>query len=165
MGNYLRRRGVRGDEVVGVWMGRGIETVIGVLGILKSGGAYLPIDVETPVERARYMLRDAGSKVVLVEERSEGLVEGMEEINVKREREEIRKESEESPEVEVEEENLAYVIYTSGSTGKPKGVMIEHRSAVNLIRGLNESIYEGEEARVRVGINAPLVFDASVKQL
>jgi amino acid adenylation domain-containing protein len=61
--------------------------------------------------------------------------------------------------------NLAYVIYTSGSTGKPKGVMIEHRSVVNLAHGLARTVYAGQGSPLRVSLNAPLTFDASVKQL
>ena len=70
------------------------------------------------------------------------------------------------PEVEVSGANLAYVIYTSGSTGEPKGVMIEQRSVLHLLGGLRQEVYgENDEQYVRVGLNAPLSFDASVKQL
>src|SRR5262249_21072146 len=66
---------------------------------------------------------------------------------------------------EVSMENLAYVIYTSGSSGRPKGVMVRHGSVVKLAGGVKEAIYEGEEEEMRVGVNAPLAFDGSVKQV
>ncbi len=72
--------------------------------------------------------------------------------------------SEEDPKVYPLPENLAYIIYTSGSTGRPKGVMIQHRSVANLLEGLQHTIYSGHKAPLRVSMNAPIVFDGSVKQ-
>jgi non-ribosomal peptide synthetase component F len=81
-------------------------------------------------------------------------------------RQEVSAEQASEPEVAVSGENLAYVIYTSGSTGEPKGVMIEQRSVLHLLGGLTQEVYETNDERcVRVGMNAPLSFDASVKQL
>ena len=70
-----------------------------------------------------------------------------------------------NPEVKIEGNNLAYVIYTSGSTGKPKGVMIEQASLLNLAYSLKESLYQRRSGQLRVSVNAPLAFDASIKQL
>ena len=77
----------------------------------------------------------------------------------------IAEESEENLAGEATAGNLAYVIYTSGSTGRPKGVMIAHRSVVNLAAGLRQTVYAGQAAPLRVSLNAPVTFDASVKQL
>jgi amino acid adenylation domain-containing protein len=79
--------------------------------------------------------------------------------------ENIAQESEENLASEATSANMAYVIYTSGSTGKPKGVMIEHRSVVNLANGLARTVYDSQGSPLRVSLNAPLTFDASVKQL
>ena len=128
LGNYLRRRGVGPEEVVGICMKRRVELVVGLLGVLKAGGAYLPIEVGGPWERKRYMLEEAQVKAVLIggeiEEEEEIRGCGAQVISVDGDREEIGRESREKPEVEITGENLAYVIYTSGSTGQPKGVMV-----------------------------------------
>ncbi|MCX6582230.1 MAG: amino acid adenylation domain-containing protein [Candidatus Aminicenantes bacterium] len=115
LAEMLIEKGVLADSIVSIMMKRSIELIIGILGILKSGGAYLPIDPEYPQERIDYMLKDSGAKL-LVNEKFFGGARGAV--------------FQKSPPVEA---NLAYVIYTSGSTGKPKGVMIEHRSIVNTL--------------------------------
>src|SRR5262249_53916783 len=118
LGNYLRRMGVGAEVLVGLSMERGIEMVKGMLGILKAGGGYVPLDVEYPVERLEYMIEDAGIRVIVSgEKESERLPGGMVRVvNVEEEREEIGRESEEVSEVGVGGENVAYVMYTSGST-------------------------------------------------
>ncbi len=113
----LIEKGALADDIVGIKIDRSIEMIVGVLGILKSGGAYLPIDPKLPNERIDYMLKDSGVKV-LVNEKFFGGFRGA--ILQK------------SPPVHA---NLAYVIYTSGSTGKPKGVMVQHNHFVNVAMG------------------------------
>jgi non-ribosomal peptide synthetase component F len=145
LGHYLRRQGVRGEERVGVCQARGVEMMVGVLGVWKAGGAYVPLEWSYPGERLRYMVKDAGVKVVVSSGKvEEGLgVEGWGEgvVGIKldeggREREEISKEREGNVGRVSEGENLAYVIYTSGSTGKAKGVGIEQRQLVNYVLGM-----------------------------
>jgi amino acid adenylation domain-containing protein len=151
---------------------RGVELVVALLGVLKAGGAYLPLDATYPPERLAFMLEDAGVRVLLTQSRLHGLVrqlrgekEEVRVIEIDEEQEAISKQSEERVESPVRAENLAYVIYTSGSTGRPKGVMIEHRSVVNLAMGLREAIYVKHVESLKVSLNAPVVFDGSVKQL
>jgi amino acid adenylation domain-containing protein len=121
------------EVVVGVYLERSVEQVVALLGALKAGGAYLPLDSESPVERLGYVLEDAGVGVALVERKLEERLQAFrgQTVYVDEERERISEESEREPESGVEAENLAYVIYTSGSTGRPKGVMVRHRSLVN----------------------------------
>jgi amino acid adenylation domain-containing protein len=148
LGRYLRRKGVGPESIVGIYMERSVEMMIAVMGVLKAGGAYLPLDMGYPRERVKYMLRDGRVKVVIVRgEEGEGWIEGVELVKMEEERGEIEKQSEEEIESGVSEENLAYVIYTSGSTGKPKGVGIEHRQLVNYVRSIIERLdLEGTES-------------------
>ena len=167
LANHLRSLGVGPDSVVGLYLGRSTEMVVGLLGILKAGGAYLPLDVGQPAGRLETMLEDAGVRVVVTKQTvADGLPEGLRElVMLDRDGEQIGQRSRKAPEVELCEENLAYVICTSGSSGKPKGVMVRHGAVSNLLEGLKDAIYEGELEGVKVSVNAPLVFDASVKQV
>jgi amino acid adenylation domain-containing protein/FkbM family methyltransferase len=167
LAHFLRRSGVGPESLVGVLMPRSVEMMVGVLAVLKAGGAYLPLDPAYPSERLRYMVEDAGARVVLtragMEEKLEGL-DGVEMVDVDARRAEIEAESDAEVEACVEGGNLAYVIYTSGSTGRPKAVMVEHRSVCNLAFALRQGIYSNHPESLRVSVNAPLTFDASVKQ-
>jgi amino acid adenylation domain-containing protein/FkbM family methyltransferase len=132
----LRKLGARPDSVVGLLTERSLDLVVGLLGILKAGAAYLPIDPSYPKERIGFMLDDAGAKLLVTQA---GLVG-----NINPETVEVicvdsmdRSDFEEAGDsVLVTPDNLAYVIYTSGSTGRPKGVGIEHRNIVNYTIGV-----------------------------
>jgi amino acid adenylation domain-containing protein len=136
--NRLARRlqalGVGPGELVGVFMERSVEMIVGVLGILKSGAACLPLDPKYPGERLSFMLEDARAKVVLTQERlaatrpeSDARV-----VCVDAEEDSAAEGVDENPRPPLTPENLVYVIYTSGSTGRPKGVAMPHRALVNL---------------------------------
>ena len=168
LGRYLRKRGVGPDAVVAMLLERSTRLVECVCGVWKAGGAYLPLHPGTPPARLAQVLKQAGVRLVLSEQGLAQLVAGtgVEVLEWEAIREAVSAEDTSEPEVEVNGENLAYVIYTSGSTGEPKGVMIEQRSVLHLLGGLREEVYgEKDERCVRVGLNAPLSFDASVKQL
>ncbi|TCO17546.1 amino acid adenylation domain-containing protein, partial [Pedobacter psychrotolerans] len=152
LGAYLRTTGgIRPDELVGVKLHRSELLVIALLGILKSGGAYVPIDPEYPQERISYMEKDSGIRVLLDEHelsRLEPLLSDYSEDNL----------------VKVNgSSDLAYVIYTSGTTGTPKGVMIEHGGIANTINSQRE-IFEIKENE-RGLLFASLSFDASVSEI
>jgi amino acid adenylation domain-containing protein len=127
----LRELGVVPDVVVGIHLERSLELVVGLLGVLKAGGAYLPLDPNYPIERLGFMISDAGVSVVVTQERLSGRLagQGVEEVFT-----EENRDGEDNPASGVRPENLAYVMYTSGSTGTPKGVMVEHRNVVRLFR-------------------------------
>jgi len=144
----LREQGVGRDEIVGVRSERSLELAVGLLGVLKAGGAYLPLDPSQPEERLSYMVEQSGARVVLGGEELSGTWEGY---------------GEGDPEWEVSEGDLAYVIYTSGSTGEPKGVMVEHRGLSNLV-GWHNREYEVVEGD-RGAWLAAVSFDASVWEL
>jgi amino acid adenylation domain-containing protein len=188
LARYLRRRGVGPDAIVALCLERSIEAVVGIFGILKAGAAYLPLDPTLPQERLAFILAETQAVALLTQEGMRNAEFGMR-IGEAEEKtqsqtfriphsafrirvvfldadwENIAQESDENLASETTARNLAYVIYTSGSTGEPKGVMIEHRSVVNLAHGLMRTVYAGQDAPLRVSLNAPLTFDASVKQL
>jgi amino acid adenylation domain-containing protein len=160
LGKELRRRGVKPNTLVAVVMEKGWEQIVGVYGVLMSGGAYLPLDADLPKERLWSLLeRGEVREVVTVGEVRERVEwpEGMGVIAV----DEMEWEMGTEPPARVQGvEDLAYVIFTSGSTGEPKGVMIDHRGAVNTIEDLNERYGIGRGDRV-LGLSS-LSFDLSV---
>ena len=133
LGSYLQGQGVGPEVVVGLCLERSVEMIVALLGVLKAGGAYLPLDPELPLERLGYMLEDAGVGVVLTQRRLEKRLPSFFGMTVLMDEEWERIGAESGRELEsgVVAGNLAYVIYTSGSTGEPKGVMVQHRSMVN----------------------------------
>ena len=130
LANHLRLLGVGPEVPVGICLKHSLEMVIGLLGILKAGGVYVPLDPAYPKERIAFMLEDADVPVILTQE---ALLAGLPEHNAKvvcldSDWETIAQESAENPICLTVPENLAYIIYTSGSTGQPKGVLVSHAS-------------------------------------
>jgi amino acid adenylation domain-containing protein len=168
LAHHLRSLGVGPEVRVGMCLERSLEMVVAWLGILKAGGAYVPLEPTHPPGHLDFMLQDGDVHVVLTQQR---LLERFSDyggavVCLDTGWRMIAQEQESAPPDHARPENLAYVIYTSGSTGKPKGVMVQHRSVLNLLTALRRAIYERYEERpLRVGLNAPLIFDASVKQL
>lgn len=131
---HLQGRGVGPDTLVGLFLDRSIEMVVGIYAILKAGGAYVPLDPEYPPSAIEFMLKDTGIPIILTREHLEKLLPS-----------ESRSKTvcldsilsatanglDVNPACQATGSNLAYVIYTSGSTGQPKGVMNEHRGIVN----------------------------------
>ncbi len=129
----LQKLGVGPDVIVGICAERSVEMVVAVLGVLKTGGAYLPIDPSYPAERLAYMLSDSGVAVLLTQARLlDALPEhGAQTICLDRDWAEISQEEGSPLACAATPENLAYLIYTSGSTGRPKGVLVSQRSITN----------------------------------
>ena len=154
LARYLRRQGVGSGMLVGILLERSVEVVVALLGVLKAGAAYVPLEVSHPTERIELMMKDAGVAVVLTQERVAGVLStavqngsGVRVINLDEEREAIGSESE----VKIEEREeaagaeLAYVIYTSGSTGRPKGVMVSHSAVINLLNSMRQHVSISEK--------------------
>lgn len=153
LAHYLKNRGVGIETPVGICLERPLEMVVGLLGILKAGGVYVPLDPAYPKERLAFMVEDTQMQVLLTQKelindlseiiRSEESLSRVEHRNSKfqgpavvcvdTDWQDIGMESAQTPVSEATAENLAYVIYTSGSTGKPKGVMISHRGIANRV--------------------------------
>jgi len=133
MAHYLQTLGVKPEVLVGICCWRSLSVLVAILGILKVGAAYVPLDPAYPQERRSFMLADAKVPVLLTQK---NLLETLPEHSAKvvcidAEWQEISRQSDRNPGVKVEADRLAYVLYTSGSTGTPKGVLGTHRGTVN----------------------------------
>ncbi len=133
LARYLQTLGVGPETPVAVCLDRSTGLFIALLGVLKAGGAFIPLDPDYPAERLAFMIRDSGAPVLLTDARHASAVaaSGARVVVMDSERLLIDHQSAARPSIEVGGTNLAYVIYTSGSTGTPKGVLGTHRGAVN----------------------------------
>ncbi len=155
----LVRLGLRPDDLVGVCVQRSIEIVVALLGVLKAGAAYVPIDPAYPAERLECMIEDSKAKVVLTQAGlASRLPKGQKILLI----ESCPRASDESLNVEVHSSHLAYVIFTSGSTGRPKGVMVEHRNVGNFFAGMDDVL--GTEPGVWLALTS-ISFDISVLEI
>jgi len=159
LAHYLRTFGIGPEVAVGLCLERGADLIVALLGVLKAGGAYLPLDPEYPLERLSFMLEDTGAPVLLT---TRELLDALpayqgQVICLDEEADVIAAEDASTPENLTVSDNLAYVIYTSGSTGRPKGAAITHRGVVRLARGGFAEMGPGE---VFLQL-APISFDAS----
>jgi amino acid adenylation domain-containing protein/non-ribosomal peptide synthase protein (TIGR01720 family) len=133
LAHYLRQHGVGPNIIVGLCLNRSLDMVVGLLGVLKAGGAYLPLDPEHPPARLGFQLSESQSPVLITQQALSVLFPEFvgEVVCLDRDRERLESECEENPALEASPTDLAYLIFTSGSTGKPKGVEITHRNLVN----------------------------------
>jgi amino acid adenylation domain-containing protein len=142
LAHYLRSMGIGPDVRIGICMEPSIETIIGILGIIKAGAAYVPIDPSFPKERVDFILDDAQAPAVLTRQTLLEKFSGCKArvINVDADWQTIADYSDENPHSHVEPGNLIYIIFTSGSTGTPKGVAIEHRQLLNYIYAVRQRL-------------------------
>jgi amino acid adenylation domain-containing protein len=163
LAHYLRDKGVKEDTLIPICIDRSVEMVIGVLGILLAGAAYVPIDPEFPVSRMRYVLGDTKASVVVTNKASIKklpVIEGVEVIQLTDEA--VYSQSTGKCKTDLKPSDLAYVIYTSGSTGKPKGVMIEHASLVNYLLNSKTRYTEDDQSLSGTFMHLSYTFDASI---
>jgi amino acid adenylation domain-containing protein len=175
LAGLLIEKGVLPDTIVGIMMERSIEMIIAIMGILKSGGAYLPIDPNYPQERIDYMLKDSKAKVLIIN-KSE-IRNSKPETNPNNQNknfgipfvlnlDHLNFEFVSNFDIRASNlisSNLAYIIYTSGTTGRPKGVLIEHASVVNRLYWVKEQY--GLTGKDVILQSAAFVFDVSVCEL
>jgi amino acid adenylation domain-containing protein len=161
MAGRLRAAGVGREQVVGICLQRRLDVLVAILGVMKAGGAYLPLDLGQPLERRCYMLENAGASVLVT---VPGWEDELNEGGARAIVHPVSAADEVGPAAPVEDgpelDDLAYVIYTSGSTGKPKGVMIEHRSLAHYV-DWGVSYFSREELAV-VLMATSFGFDMSV---
>jgi amino acid adenylation domain-containing protein len=156
---WLHERGADRDDVVPVVMSKGWEQVVAVLGVLRAGVAYCPVDTALPATRIAELVAECRARVVLGQSHSTATIDTPEPVQMLAV-DRVEPVTGGPPAIAGEPTDLAYVIYTSGSTGRPKGVMIEHQGAVNTIMDVNERLGLGPADRV-LGISS-LSFDLSV---
>lgn len=150
------------EAVVGILSNPSLNMIVSILGILKSGGCYLPLDPVSPEERLQTLIRDAGiQSVVTSNEHADKLAGIRVELVFPAEPGPARSHPGEMlQENRVTEDQLAYVLYTSGSTGRPKGVMVEHRSLMTMLEGFSQIVPLDRDLRL-LSV-APFTFDVSV---
>jgi amino acid adenylation domain-containing protein/FkbM family methyltransferase len=168
LGHYLISKGISKETLVPIVVERSPEMVIGILGILKSGAAYVPVDPEYPEDRIGYMLEDSGAVMVLSSVSSKSQIgsnaTGVELIALDgKDQEGISSQPTNNPGLAISPEQLAYVIYTSGSTGQPKGVMIEHKNACSFISWCQEEFSTSHFRMVYAATS--ICFDLSIFEL
>jgi amino acid adenylation domain-containing protein len=146
LAHRLRALGVSTEATVGVLMDRSAELIVALLGILKAGGVYVPLNPAYPQERLALMCDDARLRVLITQETFANL--------------------DDEPSTNLDNkttpENRAYVMYTSGSTGRPKGVNVEHRSIVRLVKNTNYADFSSVQTFLQF---APTTFDASTLEI
>lgn len=159
LARHLKRLGAGQEQLVGVCVERSIEMIVGMIGILKAGAAYVPLDPSYPYERLALMIADADIRLLLTQER---FVPALPECNAEQVRldsdwDEVARNSDSGPAITIAPDNLAYVIYTSGSTGRPKGVQATHRGVLRLLLGVDYVHLDEEETVLQA---ASASFDA-----
>lgn len=165
LARYLRDRGARPDRLVGIYLDRSLEMVIALLGVLKSGSAYVPLDPIYPRKRIEAMIADAAVDRLITQQRLAGDLDGTAEhlVRIDTDWPAIACYEETPLRRTAEPTDLAYTIYTSGSTGKPKGVEIPHRAVVNFLDSMSRE--PGLSARDTMLAVTTLSFDIAVLEL
>ncbi|HEY0514845.1 MAG TPA: amino acid adenylation domain-containing protein, partial [Thermoanaerobaculia bacterium] len=164
LAHHLRSLGVGPDVVVGLCAGWTLERVVGILAVLKAGGAYASFDPAYPAERLALAMADARVPILLTESRFlDRVPASMAALCLDRDLDGLAGDESRPPAVEIQPENLAYVIFTSGSTGRPKGVAVPHRGLSNLVHWHHEVF--GVTAADRGTQVASPAFDSSIYEL
>jgi amino acid adenylation domain-containing protein len=169
LAHCLQQQGVGPESLVAILVPRSVEMVVSVLGVLKAGGAYLPLDVAYPPERLRLMLDDSGASVMLTSGTVADTVlnammtQGVRLVRLDAQAEQIERCSAGPVMSRATLDNLAYVIYTSGSTGRPKGVMVTHGGVCNMVAAQAQLFQLGAQSRVTQ--LASFSFDASIFEI
>lgn len=163
----LRELGVGPEVMVGTAIERSLEMVIALLGILKAGGSFVPLDMNYPAERLAFMMSDTKTPVMVAQAEALRRLAGQtwvqaQLVSVDGDTKEIDRQSKENLPNLANPESMAYVMYTSGSTGRPKGVMVPHRAVVRLVK--NTDYIEFTEHDVFLQFS-PVSFDASTLEI
>ena len=163
--NYLIKLGAGPEVLVGVFLERGSDLLPAILGVLKSGSAYVPLDPSYPPDRLSAIIEDAKAPIVLTQQSllAQVQVSGANCVCLDSDWKKVARESPENPGVEVKPENLGYVLFTSGSTGRPKGVALEHRSAVMFVHWA-QTVFTTQEL-AGVLLSTSVCFDLSIFEI
>jgi amino acid adenylation domain-containing protein len=165
LAHYLKESGVRAGDLVGVCLDHSLEELVGLLGVLKAGAGYVPLDPEHPLQRLSFMLADSGATTVLTQQR---FVEalgpcGINLICIDRDWQSIAAQSTATTDILVPPESVAYVIYTSGSTGEPKGVAVTHRSLLDYVWWAKDVYLQNEH--LNFALYSSVAFDLTITSI
>lgn len=165
LAHRLHQLGLKQGDLVGVSMERCQELVVGILAVLKAGGAYLPLDPSYPEERRAYMQGDAGLTWLLTRDSfdAQALPADIRWVRIDTEEKIAAASSRHNLSLPSDPADLAYVIYTSGSTGRPKGVLLEHHGLTNMVQAQIRAFEIGPDSRV-LQFASPS-FDASISEI
>jgi amino acid adenylation domain-containing protein len=166
---YLRSKGVKEETLVPVFIERSVEMMVALLGILKAGGAFVPIDVNYPIQRIQFILEDIGGSLLVTNNECKAkllnITGHLALISIDGDSAAIGRMSSKNLPDKLSPAQLAYIIYTSGSTGTPKGVMIEHKSIFNYLLNSRDTFIKKGENGSGTFIHIPYTFDASLKSI
>ncbi|MDO8805004.1 MAG: amino acid adenylation domain-containing protein [Elusimicrobiota bacterium] len=162
LARFIRKKGAGADALVGLCLDRSPEMVISILGIIKAGAAYVPLDPELPADRLQFMFEDSGKPLVLTQAHFLPMLAsiGCSAIALDGETDKIANEKEGDLGISISPAGLAYMIFTSGSTGRPKGAMNSHEALMNRLYWMQKTFGLNEADRVLQ--KTPYAFDVSV---
>jgi amino acid adenylation domain-containing protein/non-ribosomal peptide synthase protein (TIGR01720 family) len=165
LGHHLQGQGVGAEVCVGVCLERGVELAIALLGVLKAGGSYVPLDPEYPPERLRYMVADCTPAMLITRPELANWAHGVasKQVHLERDAESIQSRPTLAVPSALQPRNLIYTIYTSGSSGQPKGAMNTHGGVSNRLTWMRE--FYGLQPRDRMLQKTSVSFDVSVSEL
>ncbi|PEF61862.1 amino acid adenylation domain-containing protein [Bacillus cereus] len=164
LAHYLRKKDVGPETMVGICVERSLEMIVGLLGILKANGVYVPLDPAYPKKRLNYIINDANIQIMITQNNTDWWTsKGIESVNLDKNQRMLSEECTNNLSIEVNADDLAYVIYTSGSTGNPKGVLLEHKGLCNLVHVGMNLLHINQNSRV-IQFSS-FSFDASVFEI
>lgn len=164
LSNYLIKRGVQVEDIVGISMDRSFELIISIIAIHKAGAAYLPLDAKYPKERIEAIIEDGKPKLIITTTANLKILDGHNNVVlIDQIFSDPLSNNDSNPNLDINSQSLAYLLFTSGSTGRPKGVMIEHHSVINKLVWMQtmHPIYKGDSLLLKT----PVTFDVSVWEL
>lgn len=161
LASKIRMLGIKPNETIVIMMDKCIELMIGILGILKSSAAYLPIDSDLPKDRINYMIENSNAKYIITKREIDCSQYGVPVINIGLSEDLYNHDVKKIPNLN-SPDDLSYVMYTSGTTGKPKGAMMTHRNVIKLSCKIS---YLDIKQVKNVFISGSIVFDASMYEM
>jgi amino acid adenylation domain-containing protein len=166
LGRLLQSKGIKEESLVAILLDPSMDMIVAMLGILKTGAAYVPVDTHYPADRIQYLLEDSGCKLMITREGCRNLIPANTEIIcLEKQATLLGTQQDENMATALQPSGLAYVIYTSGSTGLPKGVMIEHVNLLNyVLHGKNCYASQGTDGSGSF-VHLSFSFDASITSL